>query len=97
MNRIALVEDHERLAELVRTARAAAGIEADCFDRLEPAWHAVKQMPYGMLVVDRGLPDGDGLRLVPRLRKKMQVIDSRRQIVNIRALGHALREATLAP
>ena len=68
MNRIALVEDHERLAELVRTALAAAGIETDCFYRLEPAWHAVQQMPYGMLVVDRGLPDGDGLRLVQRLR-----------------------------
>jgi hypothetical protein len=48
MNRIALVDDHERLAE-------------------------------------------------HRLRKTMQVIDSRLQIVNIRALGHALREATLAP
>jgi DNA-binding response OmpR family regulator len=68
MNRIALVEDHERLAALVRKALAGAGIEVDSFERIEPAWHAVRHTPYGALIVDRGLPDGDGLQLVQRLR-----------------------------
>jgi DNA-binding response OmpR family regulator len=68
MNRIALVEDHERIAALVRKALAGAGIEVDSFDRIEPAWHAVRQTPYAVLIVDRGLPDGDGLLLVQRLR-----------------------------
>jgi DNA-binding response OmpR family regulator len=68
MNRIALVEDHERLATLVRKALAGAGIEVDVFDRIASARHAIAETPYGAIVVDRGLPDGDGLALVQRLR-----------------------------
>jgi len=69
MNRIAVVEDHERLAELVRKALAGAGIEADVFARIDAAWQALRETPYAVLVIDRGLPDGDGLTLVQRLRE----------------------------
>jgi DNA-binding response OmpR family regulator len=68
MNRIALVEDHVRLAELVRQALQAAGIPTDVFHTLESAWAALREIDYAALVVDRGLPDGDGLVLVTRLR-----------------------------
>ncbi|UXH76915.1 response regulator transcription factor [Roseateles amylovorans] len=68
MNRIALVEDHARLAELVRQALQAAGIPTDVFPSLEAAWRALRDMDYAAMVVDRGLPDGDGLALVKRLR-----------------------------
>jgi DNA-binding response OmpR family regulator len=68
MNRIALIEDHTRLAALVRQALSKAGIEADVFHSIEPAWQACKDIAYGVLVIDRGLPDGDGLALVKRLR-----------------------------
>lgn len=68
MNRIALVEDHERLADLVRKALAAAGIEVDHFLRIDAAWAALKETAYAGVIVDRGLPDGDGLELVRRLR-----------------------------
>ncbi|KQY81868.1 MULTISPECIES: response regulator transcription factor [Roseateles] len=68
MNRIALVEDHARLAELVRQALQAAGIPTDVFHSMETAWGAMRDIPYGALVIDRGLPDGDGLTLVKRLR-----------------------------
>ena len=68
MNRIALVEDHERLSTLVRKALATAGIEVDVFDRIASARHAIEETPYGAIVVDRGLPDGDGLSLVRKLR-----------------------------
>lgn len=69
MSRIALVEDHERLAALVRKALAGAGIEADTFSRIDSAWAALREAPYAALIVDRGLPDGDGLALVRRLRE----------------------------
>jgi DNA-binding response OmpR family regulator len=69
MNRIALVEDHARLAELVRLAMSGAGIEIDVFGNAESAWWALNSTPYGVLIVDRGLPDGDGLNLVRRLRQ----------------------------
>ena len=69
MNRIALIEDHDRMAALVCKALAGAGIEADVFGRIDLAWHALRETPYAALVVDRGLPDGDGLALVRRLRE----------------------------
>lgn len=68
MKRILLVEDHERVAELIRQALGNAGIGVDAFENMESAWLAACQMKYGAFVVDRGLPDGDGLTLVKRFR-----------------------------
>lgn len=68
MHRILLVEDHERLALLVSSGLSAAGIAVDVVARLDAAWSALQQVSYGALVLDRGLPDGDGVRLLKRLR-----------------------------
>lgn len=68
MNRILLVEDHERLAGLMCKGLSGAGIAADVVIRIDAAWVAVQQIPYRALVLDRGLPDGDGLALLQRLR-----------------------------
>lgn len=69
MSRILLVEDHERLARLVRDGLAAAGIAVDVVDRIDAAWSAIGRMSYQALVIDRGLPDGDGLVLLQRMRR----------------------------
>lgn len=68
MNRILLVEDHERLARLVSNGLGAAGIAVDAVQRMDAAWYALQQVPYGALVLDRGLPDGEGMTLLKRLR-----------------------------
>jgi DNA-binding response OmpR family regulator len=68
MNRILLVEDHERLAALIGQALGAAGISADVFGGIDAAWSASRQVAYGAMVVDRGLPDGNGLNLIKRWR-----------------------------
>ena len=68
MHQIALVEDHARLADLIRRALLAAGIHVDTFATIEAAWAALRETEYSALVIDRGLPDGDGLVLVQRLR-----------------------------
>lgn len=68
MNRILLVEDHERLAALISKKLAAAGIAVDVFDRMDTALAAAQQVPYQALVLDRGLPDGDGINFLQRLR-----------------------------
>jgi DNA-binding response OmpR family regulator len=68
MDRIAVVEDHPRLCELVRRGLADSSIESDAFGSIESAWQAIRSTPYGVVVVDRGLPDGDGLDLVRRMR-----------------------------
>lgn len=67
-SRIALVEDHARLAELVKRGLATTGIAVDTFGTLESAWHGIGDQAYAVAVVDRGLPDGDGLDLVRRMR-----------------------------
>lgn len=69
MNRILLVEDHERLAQLISKGLAQAGIAVDVVDRVSAAWQALQQIPYRALVLDRGLPGGDGLDLLKRLRE----------------------------
>lgn len=68
MNRIAVVEDNERMGKLVCKALSAAGIEADAYNSIAHAWAGLAQLPYAALVLDRGLPDGDGVELLRRLR-----------------------------
>jgi DNA-binding response OmpR family regulator len=68
MYQIALIEDHARLAELIRRALRGVSIHADVFPTIEAAWAALREAEYDALVIDRGLPDGDGLVLVKRLR-----------------------------
>ena len=68
MNRVLLVEDHERLALLINKQLSVAGIAVDVFGRIDTAWQAIQQMNYQALILDRGLPDGDGLSLLKRVR-----------------------------
>lgn len=68
MNRILLVEDHERLAGLISKGLADSGVAVDLVGRSDSAWAALAQVPYQAVVLDRGLPDGDGLALLQRMR-----------------------------
>lgn len=68
MNRVLLVEDHERLAKLIEKQLSNSGIAVDVFERIDLAWLAIQQMGYQVIVLDRGLPDGDGLTLLKRIR-----------------------------
>lgn len=68
MSRIALVEDHERIAGLIVKAMAGAGIEVDVYGRIDHARQGVLRMQYDALVIDRGLRDGDGLDFLRQLR-----------------------------
>lgn len=68
MSRVAIVEDHERLADMVRETLANVGIEADLFRTISEAAYGVSQADYAVLIVDRGLPDGDGLTFLRTLR-----------------------------
>lgn len=68
MNRILLVEDHERFAGLICKGLEAHGVAVDVVGRIDQAWAALSQLPYQALVLDRGLPDGDGIGLLKRMR-----------------------------
>lgn len=73
MYRVALLEDHERMAAMIQKALAEAGIESDVYGRIAHAEQGLLQAPYAAIIVDRGLPDGDGLDLVRRLRGRGQL------------------------
>lgn len=70
MSRILLIEDHEQLARLVGKGLAGAGIAADVVTTNDSAWAALRQVDYHCLILDRGLPDGDGLNLLRRIRRE---------------------------
>lgn len=69
MSRILLIEDHERLADLVCKGLAGAGVAVDVVSRVDAAWAAIQHVSYQAMILDRGLPDGDGLVLLQKLRK----------------------------
>lgn len=69
MNRIALVEDNKRLAGLISQALTSAGIEVDLFFGIGAAYPALIEKMYAAIILDRGLPDGDGMDIVKRLRQ----------------------------
>jgi DNA-binding response OmpR family regulator len=68
MHRVLLLEDHARLATLVRQALEGAGLACDVVERSSEAWTTMHAVDYAAVIIDRGLPDGDGLDLVRRLR-----------------------------
>lgn len=68
MYRVALVEDHDRIAELIQSALSKSGIEVDIFNNASLALHAIRTHEFTLLILDRGLPDGDGIKLLRTLR-----------------------------
>ncbi|MDB5314575.1 MAG: Response regulator consisting of a CheY-like receiver domain and a winged-helix DNA-binding domain [Rhodospirillales bacterium] len=66
--RVLLVEDSARLAALLGEGLRRAGWEAELVGSLADAEAALETGEYDALLLDRGLPDGDGLDLIRRLR-----------------------------
>ena len=67
--RLLLVEDSLRLAELVASGLDQAGFVVDTFGTVADAEGALAIARYEAIVLDLGLPDGDGLDVVRRLRR----------------------------
>jgi DNA-binding response OmpR family regulator len=68
MSRILLVEDHARLAESIRFALERDGMACDVVSTQRQAVAAMSDARYAALILDRTLPDGDGLKLLGQLR-----------------------------
>lgn len=67
--RILLIEDDRALARALVDCLIAAGMAVDHAVDLEEADLLLSTNTYAALVLDRGLPDGDGLNLLQRLRQ----------------------------
>jgi DNA-binding response OmpR family regulator len=70
MNRILLVEDNPAMRQLVVLELQRAGIAADAVGRISEAEASFAQVRYAALVLDRGLPEGDALPWLQRLRAR---------------------------
>src|SRR3984893_13826697 len=66
--RLLVVEDNEQLADLVTKGLQAAGYETDVLSSLEEASAVLRTTFYAGLILDLGLPDGDGLALLREIR-----------------------------
>lgn len=71
--RVLLVEDHPPLAEAVGDALVRAGFAVDRAMTAEDARAMATAADHALVLLDLGLPDGDGLRLLPILRQKGRV------------------------
>jgi DNA-binding response OmpR family regulator len=67
--RVLLVEDEPEMAALVALDIEAQGFAVDCVGSIDEALTAVRLARYGLVVLDRRLPDGDGIAILPELRR----------------------------
>jgi DNA-binding response OmpR family regulator len=68
--RLLVVEDNEQLAELLSKGLQTAGYETDVLSSFEEASTVLRTTFYAALILDLGLPDGDGLALLRELRHR---------------------------
>jgi len=68
--RLLLIEDNAALAELISEGLGARGFAVDRCGTYREALAAYSLVDYDLMVVDRGLPDGDGLDFVRQLRRE---------------------------
>ncbi len=67
--RLILIEDNHRLADSIRLGLEAEGFTVDRFDTLASARVAMEDIEYSLILLDLGMPDGDGVRLIDSLRR----------------------------
>ena len=68
--RLLIVEDSEELAALLVKGLRTAGYDADVLSTIEEATSVLQTTFYAALILDLGLPDGDGLALLRDIRHK---------------------------
>ena len=72
--RVLVIEDNEELVLLLAKGLRAAGFEVDVLTSMGEAKVALATTRYAALIVDRGLPDGDGVSLIRELRSRKDPI-----------------------
>ena len=67
--RVLVLEDEPRLRETLRRGLAEEGFAVDAAGTRAEAGELLDRNAYDLAVLDRGLPDGDGLDLLRSLRR----------------------------
>jgi DNA-binding response OmpR family regulator len=72
--RLLVLEDNERLLTLTSNALVKAGFETDGVTTAADAESALHSISYAAMVLDLGLPDGDGLSLLKKIRRRGETL-----------------------
>ncbi len=67
--RLLLIEDNERFAALLKQGLAGAGFSVDLLTTVQEANTALETGRWDVVVLDRGLPDGDGIEVLTEMRQ----------------------------
>ena len=70
MTRLLVIEDHDDLASLLLDGLGKAGFPADRVSTLDGARQVLASNSYSVVILDLGLPDGDGLSIIRSLRSR---------------------------
>lgn len=68
--RLLIVEDNVELSRLLASGLMAAGYESDIVNSVAEARDALRSVSYAAMILDLGLPDGDGLSVLSELRRR---------------------------
>jgi DNA-binding response OmpR family regulator len=68
--RLLLVEDNERFAALLTQGLGKAGFAVDVVPTAKEATDTLEAGTWDVVVLDRGLPDGDGLGVLTEMRRR---------------------------
>jgi DNA-binding response OmpR family regulator len=87
--RILVVEDELDVARSIARRLGQSGFAADCVGSIDEAKAAATAQRYALVLLDRRLPDGDGLTLLPILRQRrpgvrvlvVTAVDEKRAVV----------------
>lgn len=72
--RLLLIEDNSRLGGLIRDGLTKDGLAVDWQQTLEDGEATLEAATFDLVLLDLGLPDGDGLDLIRRLRRASDTI-----------------------
>jgi DNA-binding response OmpR family regulator len=72
--RLLLVEDNEQLGQLLAKSLQLLGYDIDYRTTAAAAREALTNTSYTALILDLGLPDGDGLSIIKELRNRQDTI-----------------------
>ena len=72
--RLLVIEDNEELGRLLANGLQSAGFQADLLTNVADAKTVLGTTRYAALILDLGLPDGDGLSIVHDLRHRRDPI-----------------------
>lgn len=67
--RVLLAEDNPRLSTLISEGLAEQGFVLDCFSTLAEAEESIAVARYDLLLIDLGMPDGDGVAFIRAVRR----------------------------